>query len=188
MELHAQWLRHSWRSVYGKTDEDGQTVVEGEMNAGDLFATIFAALGIEHDKEYMVGSRPIPISDFGSTAVSRGARMIPKNLKKTSEWNSKISCFASPRTRKVREFGLARRISTSTNLTTAQEKPERTAFTGDGHESYVTGIVQVGKTLVTCGYDRRLVWWDIESRRSIRRVAAHDKWIRAIVASPINRE
>jgi len=53
-------------SVFGKTDEDGQTVVEGEMNAGDLFATIFSALGIQYDKEYMVGSRPIPISDFGS--------------------------------------------------------------------------------------------------------------------------
>jgi len=53
-------------TVFGKTDPDGQTVVEGEMNAGDLFATIFAALGIPHDKEYMVGSRPIPIADFGS--------------------------------------------------------------------------------------------------------------------------
>jgi uncharacterized protein (DUF1501 family) len=36
-------------TVYGKTDEDGQTVADGEMNAGDLFATIFAALGIPHD-------------------------------------------------------------------------------------------------------------------------------------------
>jgi hypothetical protein len=53
-------------TVFGKTDDDGQTVVDGEMNAGDLFATIFAALGIEHDKEIMVGSRPIPLSDFGS--------------------------------------------------------------------------------------------------------------------------
>ena len=53
-------------TVFGKTDPDGQTVTEGEMNAGDLFATIFAALGIPPDKEYMVGSRPIPIADFGS--------------------------------------------------------------------------------------------------------------------------
>ena len=53
-------------TAYGKTDEDGQTVVDGEMNAGGLFATIFAALGIQHDKEYMVGSRPIPLADFGS--------------------------------------------------------------------------------------------------------------------------
>lgn len=54
-------------TVFGKTDDDGQTVTDGEMNAGDLFATIFSALGIEYDKEYMVGSRPIPIADFGST-------------------------------------------------------------------------------------------------------------------------
>ncbi|MCA9139241.1 MAG: DUF1501 domain-containing protein [Planctomycetales bacterium] len=54
-------------TVYGKTDDDGQTVVDGEMNAGDLFATIFAALGIDPAKEYMVGSRPVPIADFDST-------------------------------------------------------------------------------------------------------------------------
>ncbi|MCP4890887.1 MAG: DUF1501 domain-containing protein, partial [Planctomycetaceae bacterium] len=53
-------------SVFGKSDEDGKTVIEGEMNAGDLFATIFAALGIDHHKEFMVGSRPVPIADFDS--------------------------------------------------------------------------------------------------------------------------
>lgn len=54
-------------SLFGASDADGQTVVDGEMNAGDLYATIFAALGIDHQKEYMVGSRPIPIADFDST-------------------------------------------------------------------------------------------------------------------------
>lgn len=57
-------------SVYGETDEDGQTVVEGETSAGDLFATIFAALGIDHSKEYMLGSRPIPIADFDSYPIA----------------------------------------------------------------------------------------------------------------------
>ncbi len=57
-------------ALYGKTDPDGLTVVEGEMNASDLFATIFAALGIDHEKEYMLGSRPIPIADFGAMPVS----------------------------------------------------------------------------------------------------------------------
>lgn len=56
-------------SVYGKTDEDGRTVVEGETSAGDLFATIFAALGIDYTKEYMLGSRPIPIADFDSFPI-----------------------------------------------------------------------------------------------------------------------
>ena len=56
-------------ALYGKSDPDGLTVVDGEMNAGDLFATIFAALGIDHEKEYMLGSRPIPVADFGATPV-----------------------------------------------------------------------------------------------------------------------
>ncbi|MFG0336128.1 MAG: DUF1501 domain-containing protein [Maioricimonas sp. JB049] len=56
-------------AVYGKTDEKGATVVDGEIGAADLFATIFAALGIDYEKEYMLGSRPIPISDFGSSPV-----------------------------------------------------------------------------------------------------------------------
>ena len=56
-------------TVYGKTDDNGQTVVEGETGAGDLFATIFSALGVEYDKEYMFGSRPIPLSDFGSEPI-----------------------------------------------------------------------------------------------------------------------
>jgi hypothetical protein len=55
--------------AYGKTDPEGNTVEDGEVNAGDLFATILKALGIDHEHEYMVGSRPVPLADFGSTAV-----------------------------------------------------------------------------------------------------------------------
>lgn len=52
-------------AVYGKTDKDGQRVVDGEVGAGELFATIFEALGIPHDKEYHLGSRPIPLVNPG---------------------------------------------------------------------------------------------------------------------------
>lgn len=52
-------------SVYGKTDEKGDTLAEGEIGAGELFATIYEALGIRHDKNYYVGSRPIPLVDPG---------------------------------------------------------------------------------------------------------------------------
>jgi len=110
--------------------------------------------------------------------------MIPTNLKKTTEWrfDDILFCIASDTGSSRVWFG-----SSDFNVyefDTSQEKPERTAFTGDSHESYVTGIVRVGNTLISCGYDRRMVWWDIESKHSIRRVDAHDKWIRAIVASP----
>lgn len=56
-------------TVYGKTDPDGNTVAEGEVGAGHLFATIFSALGIDWQKEYHHGSRPIPITDFGCEPV-----------------------------------------------------------------------------------------------------------------------
>jgi hypothetical protein len=56
-------------ALYGKTDEDGRTVVDGEMQAADLFATIFTALGIDPYHEYMVGARPIPLVDFGARIV-----------------------------------------------------------------------------------------------------------------------
>lgn len=55
--------------AYGQTDDQGQRVIDGEANAGDLFATILAALGIDHQHEYMLGSRPIPLADFGSNPI-----------------------------------------------------------------------------------------------------------------------
>jgi len=56
-------------SVYGETDEDGQHVKEGEIGAGQLFATIYEALGIDHRKDYYVGSRPLPLTNPGIEPV-----------------------------------------------------------------------------------------------------------------------
>lgn len=56
-------------SVHGKTDADGQKVIEGEVRASDLFATIFQAIGIDYRKEYHVGARPVPITDFGGQPI-----------------------------------------------------------------------------------------------------------------------
>ena len=52
-------------AVYGKTDDDGNTVTEDEVGAGELLATILAAIGIDPDKEYHVGTRPIPLVNPG---------------------------------------------------------------------------------------------------------------------------
>jgi hypothetical protein len=56
-------------TVYGKTDDDGNKVVEGEIGAEALFATIFNALGINHQKNYYVGARPIPLTNPGTKPV-----------------------------------------------------------------------------------------------------------------------
>ncbi|MCZ2343699.1 MAG: DUF1501 domain-containing protein [Bacteroidales bacterium] len=52
-------------AVWGKTDPLGNTVSDQEVNAGTLFATLYAALGINPHKNYYVGSRPVPLVDEG---------------------------------------------------------------------------------------------------------------------------
>lgn len=52
------------------------------------------------------------------------------------------------------------------------------------HESYVTGVALAGKTLVSGGYDGKLMWWDTEAGKVVRTVEAHAKWIRKVIPSP----
>ncbi|MBI3864729.1 MAG: DUF1501 domain-containing protein [Planctomycetia bacterium] len=56
-------------TVFGKTDDDGIKVAEGEVGAEALFATIFTALGIDHQKNYRLGSRPIPLTNPGTQPI-----------------------------------------------------------------------------------------------------------------------
>ena len=56
-------------SVYGKTDATGNRVVDGEIGAAQLFATIYRALGINHQKNYYVGVRPVPLTEPGTKPV-----------------------------------------------------------------------------------------------------------------------
>lgn len=49
-------------AVYGKTDKNGVEVVDGKLNAGDLAATIFRAVGVDPLKHYQYGVRPIPLA------------------------------------------------------------------------------------------------------------------------------
>jgi WD40 repeat protein len=63
------------------------------------------------------------------------------------------------------------------------DKPEFHEF--QGHTSYVMGLVDTEKHLVSGSYDRSLIWWDKESREIVRRVEdAHDRWIRNIFLTP----
>lgn len=56
-------------AVYGKTDDDGNKVADGEISAPELFATIFEAVGIDPTKEYHAGPRPVPMVDQFAGAV-----------------------------------------------------------------------------------------------------------------------
>ncbi|HEV3443107.1 MAG TPA: DUF1501 domain-containing protein, partial [Gemmataceae bacterium] len=48
-------------TVHGRTDADGKTVAEGKVDAGDVSATIYRAVGINPKKNYRVGPRPVPL-------------------------------------------------------------------------------------------------------------------------------
>lgn len=53
------------------------------------------------------------------------------------------------------------------------------------HRSYVMGIAKSGDTLLTGGWDRDLIWWDLKAGKQVRKTeAAHEKWIRMVAASP----
>ena len=56
-------------SVYGKTDATGRSVVDGQIGPAELFATIYQALGIDHQKQYMVGTRPVPLTETGTEPI-----------------------------------------------------------------------------------------------------------------------
>lgn len=65
------------------------------------------------------------------------------------------------------------------------EKAERVAMEGAGHTSYVTGLARAGESLVSVGYDKRLVVWNAEEGKQVRAVdGAHANWIRGVVAFP----
>ena len=61
-------------AVYGRTDVDGKTVADGEVNASDLAATIYQAAGIDPRTEYPAGLRPVPLA-------KEDARVIEEILK-----------------------------------------------------------------------------------------------------------
>ncbi|MCS6852701.1 MAG: DUF1501 domain-containing protein [Gemmataceae bacterium] len=57
-------------AVHGRTDPDGRSVVEGKVEAGDIAATIYTALGINPHKTYRLGSRPIPLAPENAEPIA----------------------------------------------------------------------------------------------------------------------
>ena len=53
------------RGAWGQTDELGKKIVAHPVSVPDLFATVFAALGVNYDKYLYDGDRPVPITDRG---------------------------------------------------------------------------------------------------------------------------
>jgi WD40 repeat protein len=68
------------------------------------------------------------------------------------------------------------------DLDAGQDRPTSRELIG--HTRYVTGVRLVGRVPVSCAYDGRLIWWDLESGRPARTVEAHTRWARQLAVSP----
>jgi len=55
--------------VYGASDQDGKDVKDNPVSEGDLFATIYKTLGINHRNRHYVGTRPIWATPEGSKPI-----------------------------------------------------------------------------------------------------------------------
>jgi hypothetical protein len=56
--------------AYGETDRDGKEVKDKPVSEGDLFATIYKTLGINHRARHHVGTRPIWLTPEGAKPVA----------------------------------------------------------------------------------------------------------------------
>ena len=51
--------------AYGATDELSKKIVDKPVSIPDFFATVCAALQVDHNKNLYDGDRPVPITDQG---------------------------------------------------------------------------------------------------------------------------
>jgi len=57
--------------IYGETDADGQEISKDPVTLHELFATIFKAVGVDHQKEYhSPDGRPVPLTEYGTEPVA----------------------------------------------------------------------------------------------------------------------
>ena len=108
----------------------------------------------------------------------------PKLLKRIADWRSDDILFSIARLPDSERLFVGSSDFRVYEFDVSVEKPERVQFEGEGHRSYVTGAAVAGESLVTGSYDGRLLWWALGERCLMRDVAAHDKWIRRVIATP----
>ena len=52
------------------------------------------------------------------------------------------------------------------------------------HDRWISGVRLAGNIVISGGYDNRLIWWDLQANREIRRVDAHTRQVRQLAISP----
>ena len=105
----------------------------------------------------------------------------PEKFKVVKELSRRDIVFALARKPHANQLFVGGSDFTVCEIDLDQAKPESKEL--GRHDSYVTGLALAGTTLVSGGYDGRLIWWNIESRSKVREVDAHRKWIRSVAVT-----
>ena len=50
-------------AAFGKTNDDGTEVVDGQVDHGDIFHTILRSVGVDSSQSLIVDGRELPIAD-----------------------------------------------------------------------------------------------------------------------------
>ena len=50
-------------AIHGKTDDRGMDIVDGKVTQGDVFHTIYSALGIDSTQSFQIGGKDVPIAE-----------------------------------------------------------------------------------------------------------------------------
>jgi uncharacterized protein (DUF1501 family) len=57
--------------VHGETNADGEEIAKDPVTINEFFATIFKAVGIDHQKEFhSPDGRPVPLTEYGTEPVT----------------------------------------------------------------------------------------------------------------------
>jgi WD40 repeat protein len=108
----------------------------------------------------------------------------PQTLKKSKDFGTSGINFCMARREQTSELFVGNSDFKVYAVDAAADKPEFTPLADAGHDSYVTGAALANGTLITGGFDKQLIWWNSEDRSIVRKVTAHERWIRNLAASP----
>jgi WD40 repeat protein len=104
----------------------------------------------------------------------------PEKMKQVKDVSIKAIVFALARNSTGKTFiGTSEFKVAEIDLGVAKPEPKDVG----AHASYVSGLAAAGPVLVSGGWDGKLIWWDTETKKQIRSIDAHQKWIRKVRAS-----
>jgi WD40 repeat protein len=106
----------------------------------------------------------------------------PRNLRTAREIARRDILFSVARVPNSARLVVASSDGKVHELDASQTTPQPRELAN--HDRYVTCVRLAGQTVISGGYDGRLIWWDLERGREIRNFEAHTRWIRMLAVSP----